>query len=121
MSLLAVGLTFALLSMFALVVDGSIKIGAARDADVAAAAAARAGIDAAAGPRLVGESGASQAFAAANQTLHNSGVPGSVQIRGNTLSVSATVNGRGLFLPLTFSQTATVTADLRTASEAGGS
>lgn len=69
-------LVAVLLLLTGLVVDGGAKVAADREAEVAAAQAARAGSDEAARHRLVGQDGSTAAIAQATNSLaSHSGVP----------------------------------------------
>lgn len=82
-------------------VDGAAQASAHRNAEVTAAQAARAGSDAAASRRLVGESGTSAAVAAAEAVLANHpGVSGSVTLDHGMLSVTTHTSTRTVFLSI---------------------
>ncbi len=86
--------------MLGLVYDGNGKVAAAREANAAAVAAARAGGDASAANVAAGASPGRSAAGAARRSLAAQGVNGSVSVSGRTLTVRATETYQTVFLQL---------------------
>lgn len=90
----------AVIVMLGLVYDGNGKVAAAREANAAAVAAARAGGDASAAHVAAGASPGRSAAVAARRSLAAQGVNGSVSVSGRTLTVRATETYPTVFLQL---------------------
>ena len=99
-SIAAAVLVPAVIVMLGLVYDGNGKVAAAREANAAAVAAARAGGDASAANVAAGASPGRSAAGAARRSLAAQGVNGSVSVSGRTLTVRATETYQTVFLQL---------------------
>jgi Flp pilus assembly protein TadG len=100
MSIAAAIMIPALIVMIGLVYDANGKVAAARDANAAAVAAARAGGDAASANVTAGTSPGHVAAATARRSLAGQGITGSVTVSGRTLTVHTTVTYQTVFLSL---------------------
>lgn len=83
-----------------LVVDGGAQVRAHRQAEVSAAIAVRAGSDASAARRLLGEDGTGEALAAARGVLAAEGVEGQASMSEGVLSVTTAISAETTFLSL---------------------
>ena len=99
-SIAAAILVPAVIVMLGLVYDGNGKVAAAREANAAAVAAARAGGDASTAKVAAGSSPGRSAASAARRSLAAQGVSGSVSVSGRTLTVRATETYQTVFLQI---------------------
>ena len=110
-------MTVAFLAIVGLVVDGAGKVQANQQAYSTAASAARAAANAVSGQAIIDGTTAidsSRAVNAANSYLSAAGVPGSVAVNGDRITVTVNTDYSATFLPMPFPVQATATAELIT-------
>ena len=110
-------MTVGFLAIVGLVVDGAGKVQANQQAYSTAASAARAAANAVSGQAIIDGTTAidsSRAVNAANSYLSAAGVPGSVAVNGDRITVTVNTDYSATFLPVPFPVQATATAELIT-------
>ncbi|MGO4957342.1 pilus assembly protein TadE [Luteococcus sp. Sow4_B9] len=83
-----------------LVVDGTARVRAHREAEVAAASALRKGTDATAAQRLIGRDGTAEGLAAARRALTDADVQGDVTAQAGVMTVTTRSAAGTTFLSL---------------------
>lgn len=111
MSVFLVVVVMALFLIAGLVIDGGAQVTCERRAEVVAAQAARAGVDASAAARLSGGTGTADAVLAARRVLASQGVTGTVSLNAGVLHVTTSVSTETTFLSLLGKFTVTGSGD----------
>lgn len=107
----------ALFLVTGLVVDGGAQVNAARQAEVVAAQAARAGRNAALSVELSGGDGSAAAVIAARKVLAANGMDGEVSAAGGQVTVSTRTQARTVFLSLIGINTLPATGEASSSSK----